>query len=117
MTESEIKQWRESRTLYPQTTFQAFRGPDAGDCIRAAVCTLLQIDPAKLTNWMTLEHDGWSLVMERELAAFGWHLYPLPFDHVASADPEIVCVLQGTTSSGFPHCVVGTSAGTLRQRG
>jgi len=72
MTESEIQQWRESRMLYPQTTFQALRGPDAGDCIRAAVCTLLQIDPAKLTNWMTLEHDGWSLVMERELAALGW---------------------------------------------
>lgn len=115
MTDTEIQQWRAERILHPQTTFQALVGPDAGDCMRAAIATLLQIDPAELTNWMSLETDGWSLVMERELEAHGWYLYPFLGDTLITAgmDPDVPCVLTGPTPSGFAHCVVGTVGGQL----
>jgi hypothetical protein len=113
----DVETWRESRALHKQTTFAARTGPDAGDCMRAAVATHLRIDPSELTNWMTLETDGWSLVMERELERHGWFFYPGHFAPDAYAahgvDLDTECVLTGDTAAGISHCVVGTLGGQL----
>lgn len=105
--------WREGKVLHRQTTFQALAGPEAGDCMRAAVATLLQIQPSELTNWMSIVTDDWPDIMERELQAHGWYFYPLLPEWCAELDPDKPCVLQGPTPEGLPHCVVGTIAGHL----
>jgi hypothetical protein len=105
--------WREGRVLHRQTTFQALVGPEAGDCMRAAIATLLQIDPTELTNWMSLTTDGWPLIMQRELESHGWHFYPLLAEMAAVLDPDTECVLTGPTPEGHSHCVVGSAGGQL----
>lgn len=105
--------WREGRALHRQTTFQALVGPEAGDCMRAAIATLLQVDPSEFTNWMSIESDDWAEVMRSEVAAHGKHLYAFLAESVAALDPDTECVLTGLTPGGLSHCVVGTTGGQL----
>lgn len=55
--------------LYDQTTFS--NGVDHGDCVRACIATILQIDPATLPHPIA-GNGAWSSRFHRDLRTRGW---------------------------------------------
>lgn len=58
-------------TLYCQTTFSDKAAGTHGDCFRATVCTLLQIDPKKLPHPIAAD-GGWNRAFHKALRKMGW---------------------------------------------
>lgn len=99
---------------YDQQHFGAQPGPDAGDCIRAAVATIIQVDPDTLRNWAADPDAAWHLAMREDLEALGWWFATCPFvDGLTMDDWDKPVVLIGPGPGGHPHAVVGTVDGQL----
>lgn len=109
--------WTAARTLYPQTQFLCIQGEGAGDCMRAATATILQVEPSSLTNWMELPDDEWIGVMDGELAALGYVRLDFTVESAQEAfaelEPNYPVLLCGLTAAGHKHTVVGTIDGQL----
>lgn len=104
-------------TRYDQTRFLAVENhPDAGDCMRASVATIIQVDPETLTNWASLG-DDWNVVMFNDLLALGYEWVTIPWSKIIEEPPHRrrpmdaegnPVILVGPGPRGLPHAVVGT---------
>jgi len=56
--------------LYDQTTYSDKEAGTHGDCFRATVCTILQIDPATMPHPINSE-GGWNLGFHKALRGLG----------------------------------------------
>lgn len=96
--------------LYDQTTFSAQPGPGAGDCMRASIATVIQADPATLTNWAELG-DDWAEIMRTDIRTLGYVWAVIDWDSIVQHQMDAkgnTVILCGPGPRGIPHAVVGT---------
>ncbi len=92
--------------------YQADIHPDAGDCFRAALASILEVPTTSLPTFGTpgdeMNH-GWFELVHSYLARFGLGLLMAQFrdGQINPCLPEAWVLVQGESGGGAPHVVVG----------
>lgn len=82
--------------LYDQTTFSDRDAGTYGDCCRACVATLLQIDPQTLPH--PIGPDGqWHMPFHKALRDIGWSIRSIDYDPQLAPD----CTIRDQNWGGF----------------
>lgn len=103
--------------LYDQTTFSDPARQTHGDCFRATVCTVLQVDPATLPHPIAFSGE-WNLGFHKAIRKLGWQIRTTAYcsQWTAAQDwhteypyrfviPRVV-LAAGMSPRGFRHSVV-----------
>lgn len=101
---------------YDQTTFSDAAAGTHGDCCRACVATILQIDPATLPH--PIKDGGWNTAFHKALREMGYALRTVDYDRRLSPDAMIrdvnwggyevprIVMAAGMSPRGVRHAVV-----------
>ena len=106
--------------LFDQTTFSDVNAGTHGDCFRATVCTVLQVNPETLPHPIAPD-GGWNRAFHKALREMGWMARTIDFDcdnDPAASDPDLhviyprffriprVVLAAGMSPRGVRHSVV-----------